>query len=184
MSGAKHRAELPLLVLGPAVGSSATTLWSACAADLADSFDLLAVDLPGQGYNVAPSDEAYSTAELAHGVLAVVDDVLTERGELDGPFAYAGVGVGGAVGSQLQLDASERVSDVVPLGDLDPTTSPDGVARLIRQQLLGEERSDDGLDARDRLLHRISAEVNAARAAGVPAAEIRELLRQVEETVG
>ena len=31
MSGARNRAELPLLVLGPSLGTSATTLWTHCA---------------------------------------------------------------------------------------------------------------------------------------------------------
>ena len=47
MTGARHRAELPLLVLGPSLGTSATTLWTACAAGLTDAFDVVAWDLPG-----------------------------------------------------------------------------------------------------------------------------------------
>ena len=31
LSGAAHRAELPLLVLGPSLGTSAATLWGDCA---------------------------------------------------------------------------------------------------------------------------------------------------------
>jgi 3-oxoadipate enol-lactonase/4-carboxymuconolactone decarboxylase len=48
-------------------------------------------------------------AELAAGVLRVVDDVLTERGQPRGPFFYAGDSVGGAVGLQLMLDTPDRV---------------------------------------------------------------------------
>ncbi len=115
MSGAKHRAELPLLVLGPSLGTSAATLWSACAAHLTDVFDVLAWDLPGHGHNTTVGDEPCTMAELAAGVLAVVDDVLAERGELDGSFSYAGDSVGGAVGLQLLLDAPDRVRDAVLL---------------------------------------------------------------------
>ena len=49
-------------------------------------------------------------AELAAGVLRVVDDVLAQRGETGGPFFYAGDSVGGAVGLQLLLDRPARVA--------------------------------------------------------------------------
>jgi len=109
MSGARHRAELPLLVLGPSLGTSAATLWTACAAGLTDAFDVIAWDLPGHGHNRSVPEEPFTMAELAAGVLAVVDDVLTERGELGGGFFYAGDSVGGCVGLQLLLDAPDRV---------------------------------------------------------------------------
>ena len=113
MSGAKRRAELPLLVLGPSLGTSAATLWSACAARLADVFDVLAWDLPGHGHNRSVGEVPFTMVELAAGVLAAVDDVLAERGELRGSFSYAGNSVGGAVGLQLLLDAPTRVHDAV-----------------------------------------------------------------------
>lgn len=110
LTGARHRAELPLLVLGPSLGTSATTLWSHCAAGLTDAFDLLAWDLPGHGHNRAVPDEPFTMAELAEGVLRVVDDVLAERGETGGRFFYAGDSVGGAVGLQLMVDRPDRVA--------------------------------------------------------------------------
>ncbi len=109
MSGAEHGADLPLLVLGPSLGTSATTLWGACARRLGDSFDVLAWDLPGHGHNTTVSDEPFTMAELAAAVLAVVDEVLVERGAPGGSFSYAGDSVGGAVGLQLLLDAPDRV---------------------------------------------------------------------------
>lgn len=113
MTGAAHRADLPLLVLGPSLGTSATTLWTYCAEDLTDAFDVLAWDLPGHGHNSAVPDEGFTMAELAAGVLRVVDDVLEQRGEAKGSFAYAGDSVGGCVGLQLLLDAPERVEAAV-----------------------------------------------------------------------
>ena len=115
MSGAKHRVELPLLVLGPSLGTTAATLWTACAAHLADAFDVLAWDLPGHGHNRSVPEEPFTMAELAAGVLAVVDDVLAERGEVGGSFSYAGNSVGGAVGLELLLGAPDRVRDAVLL---------------------------------------------------------------------
>ena len=115
LSGARNRTELPLLVLGPSLGTSATTLWSAAATHLTDVFDVLAWDLPGHGHNRAVPEEPFTIAELASGVLRVVDDVLAERGEVAHPFFYAGDSVGGAVGLQLLLDTPGRVASAVLL---------------------------------------------------------------------
>jgi 3-oxoadipate enol-lactonase/4-carboxymuconolactone decarboxylase len=115
MTGARNRAELPLLVLGPSLGTSAVTLWTAAAAGLADVFDVVAWDLPGHGHNRSVPDERFTMAELAAGVLHVVDDVLAERGEVGAGFAYAGDSIGGAVGLQLMLVAPDRVTSAVLL---------------------------------------------------------------------
>ena len=103
---------LPLLLLGPSLGTSARALWSHCAVDLKDRFEILAWDLPGHGSNTSAA-EPFTMAELAAGVLAMVDDMLAERGGPSGPFAYAGDSVGGAVGLQLLLDAPDRVESAV-----------------------------------------------------------------------
>lgn len=102
----------PLLVVGPSLGTSVTALWAATAELLADSFHVIGWELPGHGHG-APTAEAFSMADLAAGVLACVDRVLTDRGERHGTFAYAGDSVGGAVGLQLLLDAPNRVSAAV-----------------------------------------------------------------------
>ncbi|SDS03265.1 4-carboxymuconolactone decarboxylase /3-oxoadipate enol-lactonase [Nocardioides scoriae] len=120
LTGAAHRAELPLLVLGPSLGSSASTLWTRCAmSGLTEVFDVVAWDLPGHGYNHAVPDGSFTVAELAEGVLRVLDDVLEQRGEVGGgrggSFAYAGDSVGGAVGLQLLLDHPDRVTSAVLL---------------------------------------------------------------------
>ena len=115
LTGAANRAELPLLVLGPSLGTSATTLWSDCAAGLTDAFDVVAWDLPGHGHNHSVPDESFTMAELAQGVLRVVDEILEQRDQYRGPFAYAGDSVGGSVGLQLLLDQPDRVTSAVLL---------------------------------------------------------------------
>ena len=102
----------PLLVVGPSLGTSVTALWAATAELLADSFHVIGWELPGHGHGT-PTTDAFSMADLAAGVLACVDRVLTDRGERHGTFAYAGDSVGGAVGLQLLLDAPTRVSAAV-----------------------------------------------------------------------
>jgi 3-oxoadipate enol-lactonase/4-carboxymuconolactone decarboxylase len=113
MSGAENRAELPLLVLGPSLGTGADEMWSACAQHLTDAFDVLAWDLPGHGHNRAVPEDPFTMADLAEGVLALVADVQEQRGDSGASFAYAGVSVGGAVGLQLMLDHPQRVDSAV-----------------------------------------------------------------------
>lgn len=102
----------PLLIVGPSLGTSVTALWAATAELLAESFHVIGWELPGHGHG-APTTDAFSMADLAAGVLACVDRILTDRGERHGTFAYAGDSVGGAVGLQLLLDAPTRVSAAV-----------------------------------------------------------------------
>lgn len=54
-------------------------------------------------------------AELARGVLNVLEEILEQRDQFGGAFAYAGVSVGGAIGLQLLLDHPGRVSSAVLL---------------------------------------------------------------------
>jgi len=92
--------DLPLLVLGPSLGTSVHALWQPVADLLGDRWHVVGWDLPGHG----ASRTALGTttmAELAAGVLAAVETPV---------FAYAGDSAGGAVGLQLLLDAPERVS--------------------------------------------------------------------------
>lgn len=124
LTGGRDRAALPLLVLGPAAGTSASELWATCAADLTDDFDVVAWDLPGHGHNRSVPDEPVTMAELAAGVLRVVDDLLTERGQPRGPFFYAGDSAGGAVGLQLMLDAPDRVVAAVLLDTVAADDAP------------------------------------------------------------
>lgn len=97
-------ADAPLLVLGPSLGTSAQTLWSTTAERLAEDFHVVAWDLPGHGHTPA-TDEPFDMAELARGVLDVIDALAEPHAE----FFYAGDSIGGAVGLQLLLDAPERV---------------------------------------------------------------------------
>jgi 3-oxoadipate enol-lactonase / 4-carboxymuconolactone decarboxylase len=109
LTGAANRAQLPLLVLGPSIGTSASALWTDCATGLTDTFDVVAWDLPGHGYNHSVPEESFTMSELAQGVLNVVAEILEQRDEYGGSFAYAGDSVGGCVGLQLLLDHPGRV---------------------------------------------------------------------------
>jgi 3-oxoadipate enol-lactonase/4-carboxymuconolactone decarboxylase len=95
----------PLLVVGPSVGTTAASLWARCAARMRGGFHVVGWDLPGHGRS-APAEGGYTVADLARGVLALADGK---------PFSYAGDSIGGAVGLQLLLDASEQVESAALL---------------------------------------------------------------------
>lgn len=97
----------PLLLLGPSLGTSAATLWSAAAAHLSQNWRVVGWDLPGHGRG--DTADAFSIAELAEAVLALADGFTTET------FHYAGDSVGGCVGLQLLLDAPHRIASATVL---------------------------------------------------------------------
>lgn len=98
---------LPLLLVGPSLGTSAEALWGTAADQLGRDFHVIGWNLPGHGG--APHGEPFTMAELARGVLAFADEVRSARDDA-APFAYAGDSVGGAIGLQLLLDAPQAVT--------------------------------------------------------------------------
>lgn len=109
-------AQAPLLVLGPSLGTSVTSLWSGVARRLAGDVRVLGWDLPGHGVS-APTGDPFTVAELAQGVLAAVDRYRAAAGtDIERPFFYAGCSIGGCVGQQLLLDAPDRLRATALLG--------------------------------------------------------------------
>jgi 3-oxoadipate enol-lactonase len=96
------RADAPLIVLGPSLGTS-TRLWHETAALLGQSFRLAAWDLPGHGHSPATT-EPFSVSEIAVGLLNALDAAGIAR------FALAGVSLGGAVSLETLLAAPDRVT--------------------------------------------------------------------------
>jgi len=118
------RPDQPLLVLGPALGTSATALWSAAAHGLAQHFHVVSWDLPGHGHNrLSSTREPVSIETLAADVLAVVDELREGGGSTR--FHYAGDSVGGAVGLQLALDAPDQLASATVLCSGARIGSPD-----------------------------------------------------------
>ncbi|MET0820528.1 MAG: alpha/beta hydrolase [Aeromicrobium sp.] len=97
------RTDAPLMLLGPSLGTSATTLWGGAAEELTADFQVVGWELPGHGHG-APATAPFTMAELAQGVLTLADELGG-----DSAFHLAGDSVGGAVTLQLALDAPARV---------------------------------------------------------------------------
>ena len=70
---------LPLLVVGPSIGTSVTALWASCAARLAGKFHVIGWDLPGHGRS-ATTHEPFTMADLAAAVLSIVDKIGLSTG--------------------------------------------------------------------------------------------------------
>lgn len=102
-------AHSPVLLVGPSLGTSASTLWALVALQLQDRFHVVGWDLPGHGHS-ATTNEPFTMAELAAAVTSLADE-LSESG----PVHYAGDSVGGCVGLQIALDAPERLASLTVL---------------------------------------------------------------------
>ncbi len=103
-------ADLPLLVVGPSLGTTSRTLWSEVAQRLAGTAVVVGWDLPGHG-DAAPAT-ALTAGRLAADVASFGAAVQAERGRPGEAFAYAGDSIGGAIGLQLALDSPGAVSAV------------------------------------------------------------------------
>ncbi|OBJ08840.1 alpha/beta fold hydrolase [Mycobacterium sp. 1465703.0] len=101
LAGADH---LPLLVVGPSLGTSVAALWTSAAQLLGETHCVVGWDLPGHGASVSLR-APFTIADVGKAVAATIE---SEWGA--GTFAYAGVSIGGAVGLHLLLDAPSRVS--------------------------------------------------------------------------
>ena len=98
-------ADAPLVVLGPSLGTS-MDLWKPVLPALTGRWRVLRYDLPGHGGSPAPGG-AFTVEDLADAVAGLLDGLGVHRA------AYAGVSLGGAVGTALALRAPDRVGSLV-----------------------------------------------------------------------
>jgi 3-oxoadipate enol-lactonase/4-carboxymuconolactone decarboxylase len=96
----------PPLILGPSVGTS-LAVWNPQVPALARTHRVIRWDLPGHGGSPAGLITAGATiADLGRLVLGLADALGVER------FAYAGISIGGAVGTWLAVHHPERVASL------------------------------------------------------------------------
>ncbi|WP_432496092.1 bifunctional 3-oxoadipate enol-lactonase/4-carboxymuconolactone decarboxylase PcaDC [Kineococcus auxinigenes] len=108
--GSTSSQDLPLLVVGPSLGTTSRVLWGEVARRLSGVAVVAGWDLPGHR-GAAPATEL-TAAGLAADVAAFGAAVQEERGRAGEPFAYAGDSLGGALGLQLALDSPGAVTAV------------------------------------------------------------------------
>lgn len=95
--------DAPVLVLGPSLGTT-MDLWEPQLPDLTATWRVLRYDLPGHGGSGVIHGTVGDIANALAGLLGVLG--LAE-------VAYAGVSLGGAVGTMLAVDHPRRVSSLV-----------------------------------------------------------------------
>ncbi|WP_341770197.1 3-oxoadipate enol-lactonase [Actinomadura darangshiensis] len=97
--------DAPVVVLGPSLGTS-MDLWLPQLPALTRTWRVLRYDLPGHGGAPAPGGP-FTIGDLAGGIIALLDGLGVDRA------AYAGVSLGGAVGTALAIRAPDRVASLV-----------------------------------------------------------------------
>ncbi|WP_309391851.1 pyrimidine utilization protein D [Chelatococcus sambhunathii] len=80
--------------------------WRPQLAGLAERYRVIAYDHRGCGANAGPLPDPYAIADMADDVLAILDDAAVER------CHFVGHALGGLVGLELALTASERVASL------------------------------------------------------------------------
>lgn len=95
--------DAPVLVLGPSLGTT-MDLWEPQLADLTRTWRVLRYDLPGHGGSGPIHGTVGDIANALAGLLGVLG--LPK-------VAYAGISLGGAVGTMLAVDHPGRVSRLV-----------------------------------------------------------------------
>jgi 3-oxoadipate enol-lactonase/4-carboxymuconolactone decarboxylase len=124
-------ADAPPLVLGPSLGTS-LRLWDALVPALSRRHRVIRWDLPGHGgtpasvlADLAPGRT--TVADLGTLVIDLADSLGVER------FAYAGVSLGGAVGSWLAVHHPERIASLALVCSSARFGEPDGWHERARQ---------------------------------------------------
>ncbi|NGN65634.1 3-oxoadipate enol-lactonase [Streptomyces sp. A7024] len=102
------RADAPALLLGPSLGTS-VRLWDAQLPALARGHRVIRYDLPGHGDSPAARLTEPSVPHLAGLVLELADALGIDR------FRYAGVSLGGAIGTWLAAHHPDRVESLALL---------------------------------------------------------------------
>lgn len=127
--------EAPPLILGPSLGTS-LRLWDALVPALSRRHRVIRWDLPGHGGTPTsalpdPAPGKTTVADLGALVLDLADTLGVER------FAYAGVSLGGAVGTWLAVHHPDRVASLALVCSSARFGEPDGWhqrAALVRKE--------------------------------------------------
>lgn len=115
--------SLPLLIVGPSLGTGVKALWGPAIESLAPHFTVVGWDLPGHGSG-APVTTGFTLAELADGVLAASDAVAADLGA--STRYYAGVSIGGAVALQLGHDHAGSFAGLAAICTASRIGTPEG----------------------------------------------------------
>lgn len=108
--------DAPALVLGPALGTT-SQIWQDQMPSLAKHWRVVRYDLPGHGGS--PVLPVHTVEEMAVLVLKLLDSLGVER------FGYAGVSLGGSIGTLLALSHPHRLASLALIGSSAGPGAPD-----------------------------------------------------------
>jgi pimeloyl-ACP methyl ester carboxylesterase len=120
---------LPVLVVGPSLGTSVQSLWGPAITALAPHFTVIGWDLPGHGEGAPlPEDsEGFSIEELAQAVVNTLETQKSRHGvPTDVPTYYAGVSIAGAVALQIGLDHGSEFAGLASICSAAKIGTPEG----------------------------------------------------------
>ena len=165
------RPDQPVLLLGPAVGTSVQALWSEAARLLAEHFQVVGWDLPGHGSNsrfARRPDGSFppvSLSSLTRDLIEALDRLLdTAPGASPTPIHYAGQGLGGLVGLDLALERPRQVASLTLLGRCLPDVRRDAAELSPLPHISVHESRPDAVEALQAAAMRIGSEaLEAAR---------------------
>lgn len=125
-------------VLGPSLGTRVVAMWDRALPLLAADHPVYGWDLPGHGLSPATT-APFSTAEMADGVLAALDDAGVSE------FVAAGISLGGIVSLAVALAAPTRVRAITMVCSLPKIGSPEAwVERAAQTRASGTPSLVDG----------------------------------------
>ncbi|MFL6053548.1 MAG: 3-oxoadipate enol-lactonase [Actinoallomurus sp.] len=188
MSDLNHRFDgpenAPILVLGPSLGTT-LDLWEPQLPALTASWHTLRFDLPGHGGSATIHG---SVADFADAVVDLLDGLGVDR------VAYAGVSLGGAIGTVLALRhpdrltslalccTSARFGDAGPWHDRAARVRTEGLEALIDQFLarwFTGGYAGPGVDAVRKMLTQVDREGYAACCEAIAGFDARDRLGDV-----
>jgi len=130
----------PLVLLHGFTGSAES--WIPLRESLDDSYQVIAIDLPGHGQSSSPADPSrYAAERLADDIVRVADDLELER------FALMGYSMGGRMALRLALAHRERVNALI-LESTSPGIADSAArsARVASDSLLADTIEQKGIE--------------------------------------
>ena len=113
LDGPEHA---PVLVLSNSLGTD-LHMWDAQIPEFAEHFRVLRFDTRGHGRSLVTSGP-YSTEQLGHDVLALLDALHIERAH------FCGLSMGGLIGQWLGINAGQRLNKLIVCNTCLLYTSP------------------------------------------------------------
>lgn len=121
------------LIVGPGMGTAVRTLFAETARHLAHRFQIIGIDLPGQGESVAHHD-TITIEELADTVAELVENLrYTGTIKTGSKVYFAGLSISGQVALQLALEHAELFDGIAVMASAPQIDVPENWVQRYEQ---------------------------------------------------